>query len=330
MSMSSGNLFRYSNRQTEKTTDQYVPRFRWCFLYPRYWLLWCGLGLAWLVIFLPNSARNLLANGLGKLMYRRGAKRREIILINLRWCFPDLTELEREHMASRYSSLMMRTVLDYGFMWWGSQNRLEKMIHIEGEQHIRDSLNEGRSVLIFTGHSVALDFGAQALSRRFPGGGMFKPQRNDLLEFFVSRGRARFGGRLYPREAGIRRMVRALKEGEISYYLPDEDLGGSQRTVFAPFFGVQQATLIALGRIARMANASVLPAMTYFEPGTGTYRVVIDPPLEEFPSGDDHQDALTQNRELERLIRRAPDQYMWSFRFFQTRPQGEKNPYPYG
>jgi len=33
------------------------------------------------------------------------------------------------------------------------------------------------------------------------------------------------------------------------------------------------------------------------------------------------------NLELEKLIRLAPDQYMWSLRLFQTRPDGSPPPY---
>ena len=317
------------NRESTAAVD-YVPRFRWRFLHIRFWPIWLGLGVLRLITIMPRRWRNYLGNWLGNRAYERNAKRREIIDINLRWCFPDMSELERAKLSRRYNRVMMRTLLDYGIMWWGRGKRLEKLIQIEGEEHIRDCLNEGKTVLILTAHSVGLDFGAQAISRRFSMGGLLKPLRNELLEYYLARGRARFGCKLYPRENGTRRVIKALKEGQISYYIPDEDLGLTQRTIFVPFFGVPQATLTALGRMARMAHAAVLPTMTYFDAETGKYRVVIDPPMQGFPGEDEETDALRQNAEVERMIRRAPEQYMWSFRLFQTRPNGEENPYPYG
>lgn len=309
---------------------EYRPRLEARFFHPRFWGTWLGIGLIRLVIKLPRRWRDRIGNWLGDRAWENHPKRREIILINLRWCFPDMLEHEREAMGRRNLRLMMRTFLDYGFLWWAGARTLDRLITIEGEEHIRDALNEGRSVLLLTGHAVALDFGGLAISRRFAVVGLIKTMRNELLEYFLARGRIRFGAHLCLRESGIRGVIKAVKQGHIFYYVPDEDLGGSQRTVFAPFFGVPQATITALGRMSRMANAVVLPTMSYFDADTGCYRVIIDPPLEDFPTGDEQRDAERQNAEIERLVRRAPEQYMWSFRLFQTRPEGEENPYPYG
>jgi len=308
----------------------YRPRFRLRWLGPRHWPTWLGLGVMWLVARAPRRLRDRLARGLARLAWRYNPKRRRIMDINLRWCFPDLDEAARESMARGHLYLQMRSLLDLGVLWWGSRARLDRMVTIEGEEHIRECLNEGRAIILLNGHTVSIEAGAQALARRFPTGALFKRLRNPLLDYFVARGRSRLGGRLYPRERGIRPVMRALRGGELAYYSPDEDLGESQNTVFAPFFGVPRATLTALGRMARAGRAAVLPIMTYLDAATGTYRVVVDAPLEGFPTGDPVEDARRQNAELERMVRRAPEQYMWTFRLFQTRPPGEDNPYPYG
>ena len=49
--------------------------------------------------------------------------------------------------------------------------------------------------------------------------------------------------------------------------------------------------------------------------------------LDNYPSGDDVADASRINAELEKLIRRSPEQYMWSHRRFKTRPEGEAKLY---
>ena len=54
----------------------------------------------------------------------------------------------------------------------------------------------------------------------------------------------------------------------------------------------------------------------------------IDKPLDNFPSGNEKDDAKQINNKLEKLIARELDQYMWSLRLFQTRPDGLR--YPYG
>jgi lauroyl-KDO2-lipid IV(A) myristoyltransferase len=71
----------------------------------------------------------------------------------------------------------------------------------------------------------------------------------------------------------------------------------------------------------------VLPYASYFRASDQRYVARIFPPLEGFPSGNDEADAARMNQELEKLIRLAPDQYMWSLRLFQTRPDGSPPPY---
>jgi len=57
------------------------------------------------------------------------------------------------------------------------------------------------------------------------------------------------------------------------------------------------------------------------------YEVDIDPPMENFPSDDDTKNARQMNEALEAGINRAPEQYMWTLRWFKTRPHGEAPPY---
>jgi len=128
------------------------------------------------------------------------------------------------------------------------------------------------------------------------------------------------------RDAGLRPLVKALKNNRVVIYMPDEDFG-TRNSVFAPFFGVQTSTLTTLGRMAKISGADVVPCFARILPDGKGYVVDIDPPLENFPSGDDVADATKMNESLEHGIGRAPEQYMWTLRWFKTRPAGEAPPY---
>ena len=58
-------------------------------------------------------------------------------------------------------------------------------------------------------------------------------------------------------------------------------------------------------------------------PGTLGYRIKINPPMEDFPSGDDIKDARRVNELIEKHVHEVPDQYLWIHRRFKTRPKGE-------
>ncbi len=305
----------------------YPPPFPARFLAPRFWGTWVGIALLWLLTQLPRSLRTALGDRAGDLILRRNRKRRDIVFTNLEWCYPELSDTERLAIARRYFRNMARCLLDYGILWFGSRARLKRTVTLEGEEHLRPHLEANRPLILLTCHHVALDFAGIAYNLHHPVVSIFKQGRNPLIDWFIARGRARLGAVIYERDDNMRPIVKATRAGYALYYLPDEDLG-PERSVFAPFFGVQTATIPALGRLAKLCRATVLPYMAYYDPASGAYTARLFPALEAYPTGDEVQDAARMNEALEAMIRLAPDQYMWSLRLFQTRPAGE--PHPYG
>jgi len=90
--------------------------------------------------------------------------------------------------------------------------------------------------------------------------------------------------------------------------------------VFAPFFNIPAGTITATSRIAERSGCAVVPFSHVRRDDRPGYDIYFHPPLENFPSGDDLQDATLINSTIEREIRRAPDQYLWMHRRFKTRP----------
>lgn len=306
----------------------YQPRFQVQFLLPKYWLTWFGLLLLWLLSLMPWQLRSGLAKRLGSMIYARNNQRKKVATINLQMVFPDKSEAERQAILQQYYRNLVQSMLDYGVLWWGRAARLKRIISIEGLEHITACRERGESLIMLTGHSVALDYGATALTQFFPSVGLVKPSRNPLIDWLMSRGRLRFQATLFQRDDGLRPVLKAMKTGKVFYYLPDEDLSHVEGSdwVFAPFFGVPTATITALGRLARMGKARVLPAMSYYE-GKGRYVLRIHPPLKDYPSGDPQEDAMRQNQALETLVAEAPEQYMWTLTLFRKRPDGAPIPY---
>ena len=116
-------------------------------------------------------------------------------------------------------------------------------------------------------------------------------------------------------------MIKSLKSGQPFYYLPDMDLG-ARDSVFAPFFGVQAATITALSRIARLPRG-IVPCVTRQLPGGAGYVVRFYPAWADFPSGDLPADAQRMNAFIEARVREMPEQYYWLHKRFKTRPPGE-------
>ena len=115
-------------------------------------------------------------------------------------------------------------------------------------------------------------------------------------------------------------VVRTLKKGGIIWTAADQSFHGKQ-SAFIPFFGVPCTTNLAIPILARMGNAVVLP---YYVRRTGTtYEVIIHPPLDNLPSGDDIADTARLVHVLENEIRAEPNAYLWGHRRYKNRAPDE-------
>ncbi len=81
-------------------------------------------------------------------------------------------------------------------------------------------------------------------------------------------------------------------------------------------------------RLAQAGDAAMLPYYPERKADGSGYRLHIEPPLPNFPSGDEVSDATAINASIENWVRRFPGNYMWIHQRFKTRPPGEDPFYP--
>ena len=281
------------------------------------------VGFLWLLHWLPLPLLRALGWGLGRLLYALGRERRKVALINLRLCFPDMTEPEREALARRHFVAFARAVLDRTLGWWASKGRLERLIRIHGVEHLTDP--EGRPVILLSPHFVGLDAQATRISMFVPGCSVYSNQKNPVLNKLLYDGRVRFRDAvLLSRQDGMRKIVKAMKEGYRFYYLPDMDFGPKE-SIFVPFFGVQAATIPALSRMVRLTGARVVPCIA--RQVADGYEVEVMPAWDNFPGESVEADTEFMNQFIESQVLRMPEQYFWLHKRFKTRPPGEQRFY---
>lgn len=305
-------------------SDETPPLHR--FLAPRHWPLWCGLGVLRLCALLPYPVLLLLGHGLGLLMYALLPSRRRIARINLRLCFPELDDKARERLVRATFRDAAISVFENVLSWWGSDRRLRGLHRVEGMEHYAAAKAQGRGVLLLGGHYTTIEISGRLASFHIADlHPVYKRAHNPLYEAVMTRMRNRhYVGML--NSFDMRTIVRTLKTGNTVWYAPDQDFG-RERSVFAPFFGVPTATLTTTARLARLTGAPVVPFVSERLPGLQGYRIAMLPALEDFPSGDDLQDATRVNAQLEAQVRTNPSQYLWIHRRFKTRPEGEPDLY---
>ncbi len=286
-----------------------------------------AVALFWLLHFLPLPMLAGLGCGLGRLLYHLAGRRRKIVRINLGLCFPELSEVERTRLAKTHFKMLARSLLERGILWWSSKKRLSRLIRFTGEEKINALREAGKPIILLAPHFVGLDAGGIGIALRFDVVSMYSAQKNPVFDRLLYQGRRRFGDQqLLSRQDGARATIKAMKSGRPFYYLPDMDLG-SRDSVFAPFFGVQAATITGLSRLSRAAGAVVVPCITRLLPDGEGYAVEIGDAWADFPTADVDADTQRMNAYIESVVRTMPEQYYWVHRRFKTRPEGEARYY---
>ncbi|UUW73394.1 lipid A biosynthesis lauroyl acyltransferase [Pseudomonas oryzihabitans] len=304
------------------------PSFRLAFLNPRYWPLWLGLGLLWLLVQLPYGVLLRLAQGLGWIFYHVARQRRAIARRNLELCFPQLDERARDRLLRRNFASSAMALLEMAMSWWWPRQRLARLAHIEGLEHLQAAQRDGQGVILMALHFTTLEIGAALLGQRHTIDGMYRQHKNPLFDFIQRSGRERHNldATAIERE-DVRAMLKVLRAGRAIWYAPDQDYGAKQ-SLFVPLFGIPAATVTATTKFARLGRARVLPfTQERLADGSG-YRLVIHPPLADFPGESEEADCLRINRWVERCVSQLPEQYLWAHRRFKTRPPGEPKLYP--
>jgi KDO2-lipid IV(A) lauroyltransferase len=278
----------------------------------------------WLLHWLPLPVLAMLGRLLGRLLYHFGRERRHIALTNLRLCFPGMTDEQRSAMARRHFEAFGRSFLERGLLWWASEARIRQLGQLSGKEHL-DALYGKQPVILLVPHFVGLDMAWTRLSMDYDMSGIYADQKTLLFNAALYKGRARFGkSLLLSRQESTRKGLKAMKDGLPFFYLPDMDFG-ERDTIFVPFFGHPAATITGLSRLARLADAAVVPVIAHMD-GDG-YRIEIGEPWPDFPGESIDGDTRRMNAYIESEVFKMPEQYFWLHRRFKTRPRGEPSVY---
>ena len=299
---------------------------RWYhFLSPRFWGIWLALGLLRLLSYLPYCLLLKIGNGLGKLFWFIFKKRRHITAINLKLCFPDLSEQERFELVKKNFASVGIGLLEAALAWWASDKRLRKMLEFKGLENLQFAKQQNKGVLFITAHFTSIELGLRLLSFATPIHVLYLPPKNLFFAWFLQHTRRHYIQHCII-QSDMRGLLKSLKGGHAVCYTPDQDKGRNS-SVFAPFFGVNAATVRSTGKFLKHNQSIALPGLYSRDENRQKYTLTFLPPLEHFPTGDEIQDAIRINQTLEGMICQHPEQYMWQHRRFKTRPMGEASVY---
>jgi len=284
-------------------------------LLPDYWPTWAGLLILRLLSLLPYSAVVRVGTALGYVMRHLPLQFIRIARRNIELCMPELSVQERESLLDRHFQSLGIALLEVPLAWWTAPRVIERIVNIEGREHIDAALALGKGVILLTAHFTPLEMGARMIASVRPVSFLYRPTKNEALAWALGRNRCRHGGKPIARD-NIRALISALRQNECVWYAPDQCYR-KKGAEMVPMFGIPAATNTFTSRLAKMTGATVLPYFFERLPGSQGYRAVIHPPFKNFPSDSPAADTARFHEMIEAQVRNVPEQYLWIHRRFK-------------
>lgn len=272
---------------------------------------------------LPFAWQRPIGRAVGFLLFHFASYSRHVTAVNLRLCFPELSQKQQRHLLKNHFILLGMGMVEAAGSWWIPDSRFDPDVSYEGLEHLHQALDRKQGVILLSGHFTTIEISGRLLARKIPFDVTYRQHNNAVFEYFMSRGLERYVGKPIGRK-DVRGMLRSLRAGHAVFYAPDQDFG-RKHCIFVPFMGVATATASTTHRWARISGSPVVPF--FCERTTNGYHIKLLPALDGFPSECVEQDTTRVNQLLEQQIRLDPANYIWVHKRFKTRPDGEAYPY---
>ena len=263
------------------------------------WLLYL---LAAAIARLPWRWLRALADALARRWRRRDVRISRIARRNLELAYPGLLPAER---AQLHASVLHGTAL------------------------FDAALAAGRGLIVAAPHHGNWELLNQWLAARTPLAILYAPPDSNVGEAFLNRVRANASdpGRVTQVRAegpAIRQLIKRLRDGGVVGILPDQQpkLGDG---AFAPFFGRPALTMTLLPRLAQRTGAPVLFAwcerIGELPYGAGpAFALHVEAAPGDIGAEDSATGVAALNAMVERIARRDPGQYQWTYKRWSIPP----------
>jgi len=270
----------------------------------------------------------VMGAGLGYLFYWLPNSNQRITKINIREVYPHLAIEEQQALVKSSLIETAKATTELGPAWcWPADKLLGLVKEVKGQALIDDAVAQQKGVIFLTPHIGSWELVASYLSNHYPATFLYKPPNVPSVEKFMVSARGRFGGKLAPTNTrGVRTLIKALKNNEVTVILPDQDPGESGG-VYAPFLGRPARTMTLVSKLLQKTECACLFVVMERLPEAKGYTLHVLPADDKLASLDAEEATTALNKGIESCIAIAPEQYLWSYKRFRKPPPGVENIY---
>ncbi len=283
--------------------------------------LFCHLPWPWL---------RHLADALAWLWLKIDARESRVARRNLELAYPELLPGQRAELQRAVLRTTARQALETLRFWTRPQAETLACLRGEHGAALYDAAREaGHGVIVIAPHFGNWELLNQWLASRGPFAFVYAPPESAVGNAFLLR--ARGGGHVTQVRAegpAVRQLWKQLRDGGAIAILPDQQPKQGDGE-FAPFFGIPALTMTLVSRLAERTGATLLCAWCERSSPDLEFVLHVEPAPAQIADPDLAVATAALNAAVERIARRDPAQYQWTYKRYTLRPpgSGEANPY---
>lgn len=281
---------------------------------------------AWLTVLclralalLPLSWLHRIGAIGGQAAYRCSRKMRERLLENVRGArIAAANEGDDVRFARACAGELGKAVAEILPLWFGRAADMMVMIRLDPSwDAVQPLLRAGKGVIFLTPHLGGFEVAGQFLAYHMAVTIMYRQPRIAWLDPVLRYARAQGKAQLTTADTrGVRASLKALKRGEAIGLLPDQ-VPAQGHGVIANFFGRPAYTTTLIGKLQQASGAPIVVLCMRRLPDAAGFDLTFHQLTQPLPTND-AEAAQELNAFLERIIRRCPKQYLWSYNRFKS------------
>ncbi|MCV3551420.1 lauroyl acyltransferase [Campylobacter sp. CNRCH_2013_0855] len=215
------------------------------------------------VKILPSKLLNSFANLVALITYKLNHKHRKIIDINLKICFPEKDQKWRDETSLNIYKNFAKFGIDFIKNQNASKEEIINKIYFDDEEQILNIMQSKRPLIVTTAHYgnwelLALSFGAKFQGISIVG----RALDSVIMDKILSKNRTQFNIELIEKKGGLKKMLKALKEGRSLGILTDQDAVDGE-SIKIQYFNQEVNFIAGASVLAKKTNAMILPCFVY-------------------------------------------------------------------
>ncbi len=278
------------------------------------------------LVWLNYKQQLWLGKQLGLLLLRLDTRSRNSATTNIDIAFASLSKAEKAQLLrDSFIAMGISALEGIAILSPFRKQLLTRLRSIQGLDALRQTIENGHSVLLLFPHLTSVYFAGYLLLKKagLSCGIQYNSPRNPVIARFMQK---KFETYVYPAftRGHLQRIVSYLRKPNILWYAPDLDLG-RKRSLFIDFFNFPAATSVVTHVLAAKTGAKSF-TIAFYRDEAGLYDIHLEPLL-GFGEGPVEADLQQLNQRIENIVRLKPEQYLWQYKRYNTRPEGEEKVY---